>query len=240
MFENLRSRLFGDASASGKSARSDAGPTVGQRQAAVARFDVTPFQSEFDLDQLGVLTSAPVWMTRAERLTLFTLAFCLRPSRYMEIGTLKGGSALIVASAMAALGGDGRIFCVDPEPRVAPEDWARLESRARMFRGFSPQILPEVAAAAGGPFDLVLIDGDHSYHGAVRDANGVLPFMAHGGYILFHDAFFPDVRKAIDEFVLSHRAAVTDLGVMTREVTTTADPLGTTVEWGGLRLVYVH
>jgi predicted O-methyltransferase YrrM len=240
MFENLRSRIFGGAAASETTAVGDAGSTVGQRQAAVARFDVTPFQAELDLDQLRVLTSAPVWMTRAERLTLFTLTFCLRPARYMEIGTLKGGSALIVASAMAALGSDGRIFCVDPEPRVAPEDWARLESRAQMFRGFSPQILPEVASAAGGPFDLVLIDGDHSYQGAIRDAKGVLPFMSHGGYILFHDAFFADVRKAIDEFVLSHRAAVTDLGVMTREITTTADPLGQPVEWGGLRLVYVH
>ena len=39
-----------------------------------------------------------------------------------------GGSALVVAAAMDAARYDGRIVCVDPNPNIAPEHWARLES----------------------------------------------------------------------------------------------------------------
>lgn len=213
---------------------------LGIRQAGIDRYDVTPMAAELDLTRLQVLTAAPVWMTRAERLMLFSLAFCLRPRSYLEIGTFQGGSALIVANALAALESKARIFCVDPQPKIAPEDWAQLESRAQLFQGYSPQILGEVAQAAGMPFDLVLIDGDHSYTGALRDAQGVLPYVASGGYIVFHDAFHPEVGRAIDHFLDRHPGAITDMGMMTREVTVMHDEHGNEVEWGGLRLVCVH
>src|SRR5688572_15655865 len=51
---------------------------------------------------LEVLSWAPAWLTGSERLLLFTLIYSLRPERYLEIGTLQGGSALIVSAAMDA------------------------------------------------------------------------------------------------------------------------------------------
>ena len=135
--------------------------------------DVTAFASEIDLGYLEVIKWAPVWMTRAERLLLYTLIFTLRPNRYLEIGTFQGGSALVAAAAMDALESPGRMVCVDPEPKIDPKNWERLQHRATLLTGFSPQILPQAQEAAGGPFDFALIDGDHTYEGLVRDAKGV-------------------------------------------------------------------
>jgi cephalosporin hydroxylase len=105
--------------------------------------------------------------------------------------------------------------------------------------GHSPGVLPEVVRQAGGRFDLVLVDGDHTYEGVLADASGLLPCVEPGGYVLFHDGFHPDVARAIDEFVASHPGEVLDLGLLTREVTSQVDGAGNRVEWGGLRLVRV-
>jgi predicted O-methyltransferase YrrM len=212
---------------------------IRREQADLARFDVTAFASEFDLNWLEPVKSAPVWMSRAERLMMFSLAFCLRPQRYLEIGTFQGGSALLVCSALDALQSDGRMYLVDPTPKITPEHWQRIAHRAELFEGFSPAILHDVAAKAVKPFDLALIDGDHTYSGAKRDAEGVLPYMQRGGYIIFHDSFFADVRRAIDEFVDAHTDRIIDCGLMTREITVQAGENGRPIEWGGLRMLYV-
>ena len=214
-------------------------PGLGHRQRAVQRHDVTAFADRIALDPLGAIETAPVWMTRAERLLLYTLAFCLRPRRYLEIGTYQGGSALLVCSALESLGSEGRIYCVEPRPAIAPKHWRLLEPRTTLVEGHSPGVLPEVLRRAGGRFDLVLVDGDHTYEGVLADAGGLLPCVQPGGYVLFHDGFHPDVARAIDEFVAAHPGEVVDLGLLTREVTSQVDEAGNRVEWGGLRLIYV-
>ena len=201
--------------------------------------DVSDRLGEFDPTVLSVVPTAPVWMTRAERLLVFTMTFTLRPARYLEIGTLRGGSALLVAAAMDALQTDGRLVCLDPEPQIAPADWDRLKHRTTLLRGFSPDALPEASRLAGGSFDLVLIDGDHTAAGVVRDATGVLPFLGPGAHVLFHDCFNPDVARGIDEFVGEHARRLRDFGAMTREISCERAPDGTKVVWGGLRMVIV-
>jgi predicted O-methyltransferase YrrM len=202
------------------------------------RYDVTAHAADIDLADLEVVRWAPVWMTRAERLLLYTLTFTLRPRRYLEIGTLKGGSALLVNAALNSLQAEGRLVCVDPNPQIAPEHWQLLAARTTLLTGYSPDILPQARDTAGGPFDFILIDGDHTYQGALRDGRGVLPFAADGAYLLFHDSFFPDVACAIDE--LAQHAGLVDYGTLTREVTVQTDGAGRAVEWGGLRMLQVR
>jgi hypothetical protein len=202
--------------------------------------DVTPFASEFDPTTLEVIKWAPVWMTRAERLLLYTLAFTLRPVRYLEIGTFQGGSALLVNAAFDALQSDGRIVCVDPKPQIKPEHWDRLAARATLIQGYSPDVLPQAVEAAGGPFDLVLIDGDHSYKGVMRDSMGVLPYVSDRAYLLFHDSLFSDVARGLDDFARQQAHQIVDFGTLTREVTYQQTEQGTAVRWGGLRLMQVR
>lgn len=202
--------------------------------------DVTSHFTEFDLSALEVFKWVPAHMTRSERLLMFTLAFNLRPQRYLEIGTFQGGSALIVAAALDSLRSDARMVCVDPRPAIAPEHWEKLKHRTTLLTGFSPDILPEAQKAAGGPFDLVLIDGDHSFEGMMRDAEGVLPYVRPGSYLLFHDSFYHEVDEGIKAFVQRHADRVVDLGQMTREVTVHQEPGGAPVHWGGLRLLQLR
>ena len=106
---------------------------------------------------------------------LFTLIHCLRPRRYLEVGVLHGGSALIVAKAMDAVQSDGKLILVDFNPQIEESNWRQMEHRSALVKGRSPQILSEACRAAGGPFDFVFVDGDHEATGVMRDAQGVLP-----------------------------------------------------------------
>lgn len=201
--------------------------------------DVTSVLTDIDLSSLEVLEWTPAHMSRAERLLLYTLIFTFRPKRYLEIGTLHGGSALIVTAAMDALNISSKLVCVDPKPQISAEHWQKLKHRSTILEGFSPNILPKASEIAGGLFDFVFIDGDHSYNGLMRDAKGVLPFVSHGAYLLFHDSFYSEVKQGIDDFVKQHADQVVDFGPMTREVTfveSEAEP----VQWGGIRMLQVR
>ncbi len=54
------------------------------------------------------------------------------------------------------------------------------------------------------PFDFALIDANHTYDAVRRDIGGVLPYLADRAYLLFHDANYPDVKRAIDEAVAAN------------------------------------
>ena len=110
-------------------------------------YDVTEGTLDVDMSSMEWLRTAPVWMTLAERLLLFSLVYGLRPQRYLEIGTLQGGSALLACHAMDMTESSGRITCVDPEPRISAEDWTRISHRAQFGRG---TVAPDLAAGGGG------------------------------------------------------------------------------------------
>ncbi len=56
-------------------------------------------------------------------------------------------------------------------------------------------------------FDLIFIDGDHSYQGCKTDINAWVPHMKSHGVIFFHDAdeSSPGVLQAACEFVNNHK-----------------------------------
>lgn len=208
-----------------------------QVEPAPRLYDVTSCAADIDLAALEVIRWTPAWLTRAERLLLYALIFAMRPMRYLEIGTFKGGSALIVATAMDALDHDGLLVCIDPDPQIDPEHWKRLKPRTTLLRGASPGILLQAYEIARGPFDFVFIDGDHSYAGVLRDANGVFPFLADGAHLLFHDSFFPPVAQAVHDFSAQHPDLIIDFGPLTCEVTLEPQPHGPPTRWGGLHLL---
>ena len=167
-----------------------------------------------------------------ERVLLYGVVAGLAPKRTLEIGTFLGGSALIIAAALDDVDA-GPMWCVDPEPQVAEEDWARIEHRATMIAKRSPEALTEARELAGGPFDFALIDGDHSLDAVRRDIAGTLPVLADQAWVLFHDSHFQGVRDAVDEVVAAHPSQLDDGGLLSRHSTT--DDNG--VVWGGLRLL---
>jgi predicted O-methyltransferase YrrM len=208
-----------------------------------ARYDVSGHEFgciDIDLTQLGVVRTSPAWLTTSERLLLFTLIYSLRPQRYLEIGVLSGGASLIVAKAMDAVPYTGRLVLVDLAPEISDSLWKQIEHRSVLVTGRSPGVLAEAAQAAGGPFDFVLIDASHDTAGVLRDVNGVVPFLAEGACVLFHDSFRRAVSAAIDIVVWTHASAFLDFGLVTREFTRSEDKVevdGTTRVSCGFRLL---
>jgi predicted O-methyltransferase YrrM len=143
----------------------------------------------------------PAQMLYRERLYLYATVFALAPARCLEIGVAEGWSSLLIANALRDLK-HGRLFSIDPAPQLA-FDPAELADVATLLIGRSPQILSEACERAGGLFDFVLLDGDHSTDGVRRDLEGLRDVAAPGCVVLAHDAYNPAVTAGLDQAILS-------------------------------------
>jgi hypothetical protein len=108
-----------------------------------------------------------------------------------------------------------------------------LADRATLIVGRSPEDLPRARDAAGGPFDFVLVDGMHRYDHARDDIAAVLPHLADGAYLLFHDAFHYGVATAIRE-ALEANPSLVDCGYPCRTANVYSDPV---TPYNGFRLL---
>lgn len=186
------------------------------------------------LNGFNAVYTSPAEMRMPERVALYSLIFGMQPRNCLEIGTFRGGSSAIICGAMDDTG-FGQLTCVDPMPKIESALWSRLSNRCRLFEGPSPDILPEVASQIGTPFDFVLIDANHTYDAVRRDIAAVLAYLADQAYLLFHDANYPDVHRAIDESVAAF-ADLTDCGLVSVEPTVLYEN-GHSTTWAGLRLL---
>jgi predicted O-methyltransferase YrrM len=178
--------------------------------------------------------TAPAELRMPERVALYGLVFGLQPRNCLEIGTFRGGSTAIICGAMDDTG-FGQLACVDPTPLVDPELWSQISHRCRMYEGLSPAILPQAARESGAPFDFAWIDGNHTYECLRADIAGVLPLLADNAYLLFHDAHYSGVKRAIDEAIAA-TPALTDCGLMSVEPTVLEEN-GQSTTWAGMRLL---
>lgn len=144
-------------------------------------------------------------MTPIERMTLFLFARALEPDRVLEVGRARGGSTYILAEALRQAIKPSKFVSLDPnnwpEHSISPVLRSKLSAQVCFIDGYCPYELPAAEEAAGGRFDLVFLDGDHSYEAVKRDLLGLLPYVVDGGYILMHDAHFHPLQRAIQEVV---------------------------------------
>ncbi|MGR6966856.1 class I SAM-dependent methyltransferase [Geodermatophilus sp. URMC 61] len=80
--------------------------------------------------------------------------------------------------------------------------------RVRIHRGFSTD--PALRAAVGAPFDLIVIDGDHSRDGVAADLEWTESIAAPGAVVVvddYGDPGWPGVAQALDEH-LAHGSAM--------------------------------
>jgi hypothetical protein len=184
-----------------------------------------------DLDSFGrVLTAydCPSQTGVFERLFMFALVTAKQPARVLEIGFRFGGTSFLMLSALEDVGGTGRLVALDPAPEPAL-DFSRFGDRFQLVRGSSPGDVPAAVAALGGSVELCHIDGDHSYAPVLADLEAVLPHMAPDSYALLHDAMWPAVRRATDDFLAAHRGQVIDCGFVS--------PWTNAEGWGGVRML---
>lgn len=132
-----------------------------------------------------------------EILRLLELVSRLAPARICEIGTASGGTTFLLAR-MAAPG--AVLVTLDLSLRAGQaEALAILGGRSCRVRAVAadshdPATVATVRAEAGGPLDLLLVDGDHSYDGVKTDFDRYAALVRPGGLIALHD-IMPDSRS---------------------------------------------
>jgi predicted O-methyltransferase YrrM len=156
-------------------------------------------------ETLGLIEGVEGWLTEAQARALWDAARGIgAPGRIVEIGSFRGRSMIVLASAAAegvelvAIdphgGGDRGPQEIGPDARRGDEDHAAFESnlgragvreRVRHVRTFSHEALSEVQ----GSVELLYIDGAHRYRPARQDIELWGARVAPEGTMLMHDAF---------------------------------------------------
>lgn len=136
---------------------------------------------------------------------------------YLEIGTRDGGSLRVVVENSPGL---ESVVCADTwggewggSARGSHDHIDRMLASmlymgdVRYLDGDSKETIPTL----GGQFDLILVDGDHSYEGGMTDLRNVWPLCRPGGCIAFHDITHPAhpyLLTAFEEWVEERRAGI--------------------------------
>jgi hypothetical protein len=139
---------------------------------------------------------------------------------YLEIGTRDGDSLQVVLESHGQslesiwvadmwgtdYGGTGRGNHQHIEKML---DEFNFGGRRAFLDGNSRDTIPALMPEKSGHFDLVLVDGDHSYEGAMADLENVWPLVRPGGCVVFHDITHPshlELQACFDAFVAKHGA----------------------------------
>ncbi len=106
--------------------------------------------------------------------------------RVLEIGVNRGAGMIAMTEAM----NDGLYIGVDISLLAIPYDYkslARLIPGVMFFEGDSRDDRMITKVRLYAPFDLIFIDGDHTYDAVKGDFDACLPMLADNGMMVLHD-----------------------------------------------------
>lgn len=150
------------------------------------------------------------------------------PQDVLEIGTGLGGSAWAFAQVPAVR----QVVTITQPGSVGYSDPGMLNGKVHVILGDSHTEPIRAIAAAWGPaegYDLVFIDGDHTYEGVCQDYLLYGPLCAPGGLVVFHDT--QDFPGRDDHRVSSLWAGVRQRYPSIELVSCPGGPFGTGVMW---------
>ena len=147
---------------------------------------------------------------------VYAFAKYYKPHYIVEVGTHSGGTAMGWAKAIVE-NGRGKLICIDndsyPEsiyPEIARKNLITTgitDEYLELRIGDSKEIVPNIAEIFKGKVETYLVDGDHTYEGALSDIEKGLPMMRSGGFILVHDV---DKNRKMDETIQKHPHPVSE------------------------------
>jgi cephalosporin hydroxylase len=109
-------------------------------------------------------------------------------SSYLEIGVAAGGTTFLIDHFFKP----GKIVLIDdnrhPKAHVRAYILDGIERQEIVGRSQDQGTIDQAA----GAYDLVTIDGDHSYEGVKADVDNYSPMLTSGGFLALHDSALPD------------------------------------------------
>jgi predicted O-methyltransferase YrrM/predicted nucleic acid-binding Zn-ribbon protein len=149
---------------------------------------------------------APVEMEVAN----FYYWFCrlTRPRRVLETGTNLGYSAALLAAGMRTYASDAVLYTIDILECPQLFRGTPVEPSIHFLHGSSL----EVEIPDNEPFDLLVLDSDHTYGTIMREILRFEPHLRVGGHMLFHDSmYFDGVGLAVMELMKNPRFEVVSM-----------------------------
>jgi predicted O-methyltransferase YrrM len=150
-------------------------------------------------------------LTFTERTTLYRLA--KNKNSVIEIGSFLGASATAFVPALAE---SGVLYAIDTWKNDAMSEGIRDTKsdfiknvgahiqNIRMIQGYSSQMCEVLSNTIKSPVDILFIDGDHSFEGALADWENYKQFLATGSIVIFHDFGWAEgVKRVINDYLLN-------------------------------------
>lgn len=107
---------------------------------------------------------------------------------FLEIGAASGGTTYVLNHFFSP----EKIVLIDdnghPKHILRPDILKDVARQEIIGNSRHQTIIEQV----NGPFDLIVVDGDHSYEGVKADVDNYLPLLRKGGFLILHDSILPD------------------------------------------------
>lgn len=167
---------------------------------------------------LSPVFKIPSHLTLRERVALMKLSSSANISSVVEIGSYLGASAVALSAGLSSGRTGGRIYCIDTWNNDAMSEGNQdtmthflsntkeYSSYINPIRGWSTdqKVVNRVVQQAGR-IDLLFIDGDHSYDGALADWNTYKPFLSEHAIVVMHDIGWAEgVQRVVTEEIRPH------------------------------------
>jgi predicted O-methyltransferase YrrM len=160
---------------------------------------------EYALPRLRNLTPSFIRQEPWEGEYLFYLAKHAKEG-IVETGRFQGGSSFLMACANDKV----PIHSID----IAPQNDAYVKEQMERFGiGKNVDMIVGDSQRSRYPqiqkFDLLFIDGDHSYQGCTNDLENWFPLLSDGGHVILHDCYHGnEVKESVIDFIAKHHAEV--------------------------------
>jgi hypothetical protein len=146
-------------------------------------------------DAIDSVETLPGWLLEGDAAVLYDLAHAAN-GPILEVGTYRGKSTVLMATALRDAGRDGPVVSLDVDAAGLREATTHLAShdladRVALVRGTAEALL---RSHAGLTPAFVFLDGDHSRRGVARDLRALRGRVPVGAPILLHD--YHDERNA--------------------------------------------
>ena len=131
-----------------------------------------------------------IQMDLDEAAYLFILVRSLPSCRILEIGRYRGGSTLLFA---VAIDDNSKLTSIDNLAKMGCDDSALIRVLEKFGFARKVELIAKNSTdvkATPDVYDIVFLDGDHTYEGVMKDYEHWKYAVKAGGHLLFHDAVY--------------------------------------------------